>query len=776
MNLLIVESPSKSKTISKYLGKNFTVLSSMGHVRSLPSKPGSVDPNNDFDMVYEQTPHSLDSIKKISSIVKGVDNLYLATDPDREGEAISWHVVEILKKKKYIKSDTKIKRVAFYELTKDAILHAVNNPRDIDLNLVQAQQTRQALDYLVGFTLSPLLWRKLSGCRSAGRVQSVALKLISEREREILSFAPKEYWSINLSLLKGKNVFDAKLIDFQNKKVDKFFIKSKKDADDIVNVVKNQNFYVKKIEKKQQKNNPYPPFNTSSLQQEAYKKLGFSVKKTMQIAQKIYEGVEINGESVGLISYMRTDSVVINENVISDIRSLIEKKYGSKYLSKKIRTYITKTKNAQESHEAIRPTNVKILPEDIRSDLSEDQYKLYSLIWKRSVSSQMSSAILDLLSIVFSSTEVSAKSNFSFLGFDGYYLLYKDSEHLQDKNQIDFNLSEGIKVILQNVKSKQHFTEPPPRFTEASIVKTLEELGIGRPSTYAGIISIIQDRGYVNVSNKRFVPDSKGMVLSVFLDIFFKKYVDYNFTANLEEELDQIANGNSNWKNALKSFWKHFNLIIQEVKNKDTKEVHEKLLKVLIDNNPKVIPQICPVCKKNEVQMRLSKFGPFLSCKDYLKCEYKQAANLSAKKDDLEDSFISKNNFLGSFDGKSAFLNKGPYGPYIKFAKEGSKDSIKNLPLPKNFSVDGISSDVLSFIFNLPKVICFHNKYKEDIILHLSKFGFYLKCSDKISQIKDCSFEKLPQIDEKMAIRIINDVREKKHLKRLKTRSKIIKK
>jgi DNA topoisomerase-1 len=559
MKVVIVESPAKAKTINKYLGSDYHVLASFGHVRDLPSKDGSVKPEDDFSMLWEIDARSEKHMKEITAAVKDADEVLLATDPDREGEAISWHVLEILKARKALKKAS-VKRVVFHEITKKAINEAIKHPRDLDADLIDAYLARRALDYLVGFTISPVLWRKLPGSRSAGRVQSVALRLITDREDEIEAFTAEEYWSILGDFLgKPNKKVKARLTHLNCKKLSKFDINNEKLATDAVGEIKKHAYSVLKIEKKQSKRNPSPPFTTSTLQQEAARKLGFGANRTMKTAQQLYEGVTLSGETTGLITYMRTDSVNLGQEALDALRVHIDKTYGKDYLPEEMRVYKTKAKNAQEAHEAIRPTEIARHPKDIAGYLNDDQLKLYELIWKRTISSQMASAILDQVSVDIGNPEktVMFRANGSTIRFDGFLKVYQEgkdeeaNEEQEEDEKILPPLVEGEALDLNLITPNQHFTQPPPRYSEASLVKKLEELGIGRPSTYASIINTLQDRGYVKLEKKQFQPEDRGRIVTAFLLNFFEKYVEYDFTANLEEQLDDISGGRLQWKKVL---------------------------------------------------------------------------------------------------------------------------------------------------------------------------------------------------------------------------------
>jgi DNA topoisomerase-1 len=547
MNVVVVESPGKVKSINKYLGSGYKVLASFGHIRDLPPKDGSVKPDDNFAMTWEVDDRAQKRVKDIADALKGADKLILATDPDREGEAISWHVLEVLKQKKALGKDTKVERVAFNAITKAAVLEAIQHPREINAELVDAYLARRALDYLVGFNLSPVLWRKLPGARSAGRVQSVALRLVVEREQEIEAFKPQEYWSIDADVRAAAGTFSAHLTHVHGQKLEKLGINNEAEATRAVNAIKAQTFSIGSVESKPVKRNPSPPFITSTLQMEASRKLGFNAKHTMRIAQGLYEGVAIDGEQVGLITYMRTDGITMAPEGVAEARKVIGDKYGARYVPQAPRAYTSKAKNAQEAHEAVRPTSFDRTPEKIASALDEDQRKLYDLIWKRAISSQMESAELErtTVDVISADKKITFRATGSVTLFDGFLTVYqegKDDEDDEDGARLP-KVVQGEKTAIEEVKPEQHFTEPPPRYSEASLVRKMEELGIGRPSTYASILSTLRDRGYVRMDRNRFIPDDKGRLVTTFLSNFFTKYVEYGFTADLEEKLDQVSAG-----------------------------------------------------------------------------------------------------------------------------------------------------------------------------------------------------------------------------------------
>ncbi len=663
-NLVIVESPAKAKTIEKYLGKDFHVLASFGHVRDLIPKEGAVDPEHDFAMKYQLIERNQRHVQAIAKAAKQADALYLATDPDREGEAISWHLLELLKAKKLLK-DKPIHRVVFHEITKKSVTNAINNPTELSTNLINAQQARRALDYLVGFNLSPLLWKKIRRGLSAGRVQSPALRMIVEREQEIEAFKPREYWSIDALLNADDKPFKAKLSYYAGEKLNLFSINNEQQATQVKQDLLHRaegKLIVNKVEKKQRRRNPAPPFITSTLQQEAARKLGFTTKRTMMVAQQLYEGIDIGGETVGLISYMRTDSVNLAAEAITGIRDLIENKYGAENLPKQPRIYKTKSKNAQEAHEAIRPTSASRLPAELKHCLSIEQYKLYGLIWKRTIACQMIHATINTVAVDLSCGNEqnlfrATGSTIAKPGFMSVYLEGKDDgKESDDQESFLPVLTEGQPVPLQDIIAGQHFTEPPPRYSEASLVKSLEEYGIGRPSTYASIISTLQNRGYVTLEKKRFHPTDVGRIVNKFLTEHFTQYVDYGFTANLENELDAVSRGEKEWIPLMYAFWKPFNALIHEKEA----SVQRK------DVTQEAIDEKCPECG-GQLSIRLGRNGRFIGCTHYPDCSYTRnlddAPEQSCKPEILEgrscpkcDSpLVLKTGRYGKFIGCSAY-------------------------------------------------------------------------------------------------------------------------
>src|SRR5918997_2730103 len=633
MKVVVVESPAKAKTINKYLGKGYEVLASFGHVRDLPPKDGSVDPNADFKMIWEVDSRGGKRMSEIAKAVKGADKLILATDPDREGEAISWHVVEALNEKRALKG-IPVERVTFNAITKDAVKTAMGQPRAIDQALVDAYLARRALDYLVGFNLSPVLWRKLPGARSAGRVQSVALRLVCDRELEIEKFVAQEYWSLVATLATPNGgVFDARLVGADGKKIQRLDIGKGDEAEAFKRNLELATFTVANVESKPAKRHPAPPFMTSTLQQEASRKLGFAPAQTMRIAQRLYEGVEIGGETVGLITYMRTDGVDMAPEAIAATRAAIARDYGARYLPEAPRRYTTKSKTAQEAHEAIRPTDVGRTPSSVARYLEPEQARLYELIWIRTVASQMESAELERTTADIAAQvgprRLDLRATGQVVKFDGFLILYqegRDDEEDEDDRRLP-PMSAGDPLARRRIASTQHFTEPPPRYTEASLVKRMEELGIGRPSTYAAVLAVLREREYVKIDKKRLVPEDKGLLVTAFLESFFRRYVEYDFTADLEEKLDEIANHEIDWKQVLRDFWQDFSTAIGGTKDLRTTEVLDSLNDILGTHifPPRADganPRTCPNCNTGQLSLKLGRYGAFVGCSNYPECRY----------------------------------------------------------------------------------------------------------------------------------------------------------
>jgi len=745
MNLVIVESPAKAKTINKYLGEDYIVLASYGHVRDLPSKNGSVDTENNFNMTWEIDPGSKKPLKEIYDAAKDAKKIILATDPDREGEAIAWHVKNILDDKKLLK-DKKVERVVFNEITKKAVKNGIDNPREINTELVDAYMARRALDYLVGFNISPILWTKLPGSKSAGRVQSVALKLIVERENEIELFKPQEYWSVQ-SLFKNKDTKDlnSKIILFKSEKVDKFYFKNEEQTKSAVDEIKKHDYQITQIEKKPYKRNPYAPFTTSTMQQEASKKLGFGASRTMQVAQRLYQGFEIDGETVGLITYMRTDGTQISNEALETCRNYISQKLGKDYLPDQPRNYSgKKAKNAQEAHEAIRPTDINRDPSSLKSILDRDQMRLYELIWNRTVSSQMESAEFERTSIDICNNDKSIifRANGSIQKFDGYLKLYQETKEEDEKkedNEDDENIlpdvNNGDALIINKILDEQHFTNPPPRYSEASLVKKLEELGIGRPSTYASIISVLSTRNYVELINKKFIPTDRGKLITAFLDKLFNKYVDYNFTANLEDNLDEITSGKIKWIDVLSQFWEQFNINVNEVKELRTRAIldmlNESLADIIFDKDESGTVERKCQCG-GELSLKVGRFGAFIGCANYPECKFTRPLS---KIKAAQETFMSEPKEIGETDdGKKITLKKGRFGPYLQVGNE--EKEMKNFSIPKGISPDEVDIEKAKFLSGLPKVIGKYPDNNEDITLNNGRFGPYVKCSNKSATLE----------------------------------------
>jgi DNA topoisomerase I len=742
MNIVVVESPAKAKTINKYLGPGYEVLASYGHIRDLPAKDGSVDPDAGFRMLWEVDARSNQRINDIARALKGADKLILATDPDREGEAISWHVLEVLKEKKALK-DHKIERVVFNAITKQAVTEAMKHPRIIDAALVDAYLARRALDYLVGFTLSPVLWRKLPGARSAGRVQSVALRLVCDRELEIEKFVSKEYWSIAATLTtQRQETFEARLTGAGGQKIQRLDIGSGSEAEAFTRDLENASFTVVNVEAKPARRNPPPPFTTSTMQQEASRKLGFSPAHTMRLAQRLYEGIDIGGETVGLITYMRTDGIDVAPEAIAAVRGMIGKNYGSEYVPDAPRTYQQKSKTAQEAHEAVRPTDPNRSPAEVAKSVDRDQARLYELIWNRAVASQMQSAELERTTV-----DIEAKAGARTLDlratgqvvkFDGFLTLYQ--EGLDDPSEDDESrrlpaMSVGERLEKQAINSDQHFTEPPPRYSEASLVKRMEELGIGRPSTYAAILQVLQDRGYVRIDKKRLIPEDKGRVVVGFLESFFQRYVEYDFTANLEEQLDKVANNEIDWKQVLQDFWVGFIGAVDEIKDLRVTHVLDALNDLL---EPHIFPQPadgsdrrkCPSCETGRLSLKLGRFGAFIGCSNYPECTFTRQMTPGA------EGSLNGTKVLGEDPetGLEVSLRSGRFGPYLQLGeqakpeKKGDKvDKPKRAGLPKGLSPDDVDLEKGLALLALPREIGIHPEDGEPIIAGVGRFGPYVK-------------------------------------------------
>lgn len=778
MNVVVVESPAKAKAINKYLGDDYTVLASYGHIRDLPSKQGSVDPDHQFKMKWELGKGADKNIQKIANAVKQADVLYLATDPDREGEAIAWHICEVLKEKNLL-NKVQIHRSVFHEITKKAILEAIQNPRTLNQELIHAYLTRRALDYLVGFTLSPILWHKLPGSKSAGRVQSVALRLITDREREIELFKSQEYWTIDVACRsKEDKPFIARLSEFRGEKVQKFSYPNQVSTMEVVRAIETQDFSVHRLEKKRVQRNPYPPFTTSTLQQEASRKLGLSAARTMQFAQNLYEGTPIDGETVGLITYMRTDSVNLSNEAVNNMRDFLAESFGASYLPENPRFYKSKSKNAQEAHEAIRPTDIRRTPEKMAAFLGKDQLRLYELIWKRALASQMNNAQLDQTTahIVSDDQQVHLKSTGSILVFDGFLKLYRTSydEGEEDENKESYLplLEENNPVVKEKILPHQHFTQPPPRFSEASLVKKLEELGIGRPSTYASILQVLQTRQYVRLEKKQFVPEIRGRLVALFLHHYFTRYVEYDFTARMEDTLDDISRGEENWEKTLEKFWEDFLKTVDQTKDLKISQVldmlNEELSDVIFPKGQDGTPsKACPSCHVGNLHLKLGKYGAFLGCDSYPTCKYVQKLMDNEESEDHviteKDQEYPKILGINESTGLEISLRKGPYGFYVQEEAKTSKQKPKRASLPKNIMPSQVTRETASNLLALPREIGEHPQTKEKIIANIGRYGPYIKYQDSFVSVKNEDILTLPL---KRAIEIIEESIKKPKIKK----------
>ncbi len=763
MNLVIVESPAKAKTINKYLGDNYKVLASYGHIRDLPSKNGSVNPDQDFKMEWEVDSFSKKYLKEITDAAKDSSKIILATDPDREGEAIAWHVKEYLNEKKLLK-DKEIERVVFNEITKKAVIQGIENPRQIEPLLVDAYMARRALDYLVGFNISPILWTKLPGSKSAGRVQSVALKLITEREHAIESFKPEEFWTLSIKFADTANQnFTASISQLDNNKIEKFSFRNKEEINKAISSINKKKFSITDISSKIVNRNPSGPFTTSTLQQTASSRLGFGASRTMQIAQKLYQGIEMEGETIGLITYMRTDGTNLSKDAVTSFRNYIQKEIGNEYLPKDVLNYSgKKAKNAQEAHEAIRPTDIIRTPESVKKYLSTDQNKLYDLIWSRALSSQMESAKFDRNTITITSdnNDTICKASGSVLKFDGFLKIYNNQSKDDDENILPA-VSKGP-INIEALIDEQHYTQPPPRYSEASLVKKLEELGIGRPSTYASIISTIANRGYAEILNKRFFPTDRGKLISAFLEKLFSKYVDYNFTAGLEDQLDEITTGKESWIKVLELFWKDFNNNVSEVKEKRTREVldllNDSLGELIFDkDNEGNVVRKCQLCSSGTLSLKNSfRGGAFIGCSNYPECKFTRPlskAKAAAQAQLAEPKFIGKHE-----NGNDIYLKNGRFGPYLQYEKIPSdievekiskkkkktkklksdvNELLKNVSIPKGLELESINLEKAQFLCSLPKSLGINPDNQKDITLNVGRFGPYLKCENKSARIEN---------------------------------------
>jgi DNA topoisomerase-1 len=752
MNLVIVESPAKAKTINKYLGPDYQVVASYGHVRDLPSKDGSVRPDEDFAMTWDIDGRSAKRLADIAKAAAGADRLILATDPDREGEAISWHVLEVLSSKMGLR-DKPVERVVFNAITKDAVTEAMRHPRKIDDALVDAYLARRALDYLVGFTLSPVLWRKLPGARSAGRVQSVALRLVCDRENEIETFRPREYWSVEVTLEPPQGGrFVARVVGFDGARIGRLDIPDETTAKRIEAALRAGAYRVASIEAKPVWRNPPPPFTTSTLQQEASRKLGFAAARTMQIAQRLYEGIDLNGDTVGLITYMRTDGVQIAREAISATRRTIAAHYGERYLPEKARFYQTKAKNAQEAHEAIRPTDLGRRPESVARMLEPDQAKLYELIWKRTIASQMQSAELErtIVDIAAGAGEaVALRATGQVVRFDGFLTLYqegRDEDPEEEEGRRLPPMAKDDRLNEHGIATGQHFTEPPPRFSEASLIRKMEELGIGRPSTYTATLSVLRDRGYVRLDKRQLVPEDKGRLVTAFLESFFNRYVEYDFTADLEEKLDRISNGDLSWKEVLRDFWRQFSADVDQTRELRVAEVLESLNELL---GPHIFPsradggdpRACPSCGNGKLSLKLGKFGAFIGCSNYPECRFTR--QLAVGNGNGEDAGGDGTRKLGvdPESGLEVSLRSGRFGPYVQLGEQnGEKEKPKRAGLPKGWDSTEIDLERALALLALPRTVGSHPETGKPITAGIGRYGPFV--------LHDGTFANLDSVEE----------------------------
>ncbi len=751
-NVVVVESPAKARTINRYLGSDYVVLASYGHVRDLPSKDGSVKPDDDFEMLWDVDPRAAKRISDIAQAAKGADRIILATDPDREGEAISWHLLEVLTKRRAIK-DAKVERVVFNAITRSAVTEAMKHPRDIDMELVEAYLARRALDYLVGFTLSPVLWRKLPGARSAGRVQSVALRLVVDREIEIEAFRTQEYWSVEADVSAGGDPFLARLVKHEGKRLAKFDLGTETSALAAKAAVESASFKVSSVEKKPARRTPPPPFTTSTLQQEASRKLGFSADRAMRAAQKLYEGVDVGGETVGLITYMRTDGVQSAPEALAEAREVIGNIYGANYVPESARHYRVKAKNAQEAHEAIRPTSLARNPGSLR--LEPDLGRLYELIWKRMIASQMEAARIERTTIDLDSSDgrTGLRATGQVVQFDGYLRVYEEGRDDPEASAApgaegddrDFAgrlpaVAEGAAARVLAARADQHFTEPPPRYSEASLVKKMEELGIGRPSTYASILTVLRDRDYVRMDKNRFIPEDKGRLVTAFLEQFFRRYVEYDFTAALEEKLDLVSAGELDWKALLRDFWRDFAAAIAEIGELRMGQVIEALNEALgphmfPEREDGTDPRVCPTCGNGRLSLKTGKFGAFIGCSNYPECRYTRPI---AQDNGEDDAGAGGDRELGvdPASGKTIWLKAGRFGPYV----EEQAEKPKRASLPKDWPPAAMDLDKAIRLLRLPREVGPHPDDGKMIQAGIGRYGPYVQ--------HDGTYANLPTADE----------------------------
>ena len=755
MKVVVVESPAKAKTINKYLGKDYKVLASYGHVRDLPAKDGSVRPDEGFAMTWEVDTRANKRIKEIADALRGADRLYLATDPDREGEAISWHITEELNRRRAL-DGVEVHRVVFNEITESAVKRAFAHPRPLNQELIDAYLARRALDYLVGFTLSPVLWRKLPGSRSAGRVQSVALRLVCDREAEIEAFRPREYWSVEAVLAKASGEsFKARLVELDGRKLERYDLADGGSAEAACRRLREaRTFQAERVEPKKTRRNPQPPFTTSTLQQEASRKLGFGASRTMRLAQQLYEGVSLGGQTVGLITYMRTDGVQIAEEAIAASRRLIQSRYGARYLPDQPRRYSTKAKNAQEAHEAVRPTDLSRAPDQLAHWLEPDQLRLYELIWKRTLASQMESARIDqvVVDIAVDGKAAKLRANGSVIAFDGFLALYQEGrdetratngvagangrgEAGEEERRLP-PISEGEPLTRGEVSAEQHFTQPPPRYSEASLVKKLEELGIGRPSTYASILQVLQDRNYVRLEKRRFVAEDRGRVVTAFLAGFFERYIQYNFTADMETQLDDISGGRAEWKDVLSRFWSAFIQAVEETKGLRIAEVIDALDADLgrhffpVDpERPEMDPRACPRCGEGRLGLKLGKSGGFIGCSNYPDCRVTRplAVVVPGSNGLAEEGAGARDLGSDPASGQAVTLRKGPYGFYVQLGEGDGDSKPKRASLPRRMNPEDVGLETALALLSLPRTIGHDPESGEEVTAGIGRYGPYIR-------------------------------------------------
>ncbi|HEV7156880.1 MAG TPA: type I DNA topoisomerase [Caulobacteraceae bacterium] len=737
MNVVVVESPAKAKTINRYLGPDYKVLASFGHVRDLPSKDGSVRPDEDFAMTWEVDGKSAKRLSDVAQALKGAERLILATDPDREGEAISWHVLEDLKRRRAL-GKAQIERVVFNAITKSAVSEAMGRPRAIDMELVNAYLARRALDYLVGFTLSPVLWRKLPGARSAGRVQSVALRLLVDRELEIEAFRSQEYWTVEADFTAAEGAFTARLVKHKGERLKRLDLATAEAAEEARAAVEKAAFTIAAVETKPARRAPAPPFTTSTLQQEAARKLGFSAQKTMQVAQRLYEGVDIGGETIGLITYMRTDGVQSAPEALSEARGVIERRFGAQYVPETPRYYKVKAKNAQEAHEAIRPTSLERDPARLR--LEPDLGRLYELIWKRMLASQMEAARIERTSVDIASDDLQTalRASGQVVLFPGYLAIYEEGRDAPDPRSPADDaagedaegrlppLRQGAACAVVQARAGQHFTEPPPRYSEASLVKKLEELGIGRPSTYASILSVLRDRGYARMDKGRFVAEASGLLVTAFLEKFFAKYVEYGFTAGLEEKLDKVSAGDLDWKAVLREFWTDFHAAVDDIGELRMGQVLEALNDVL---GPHLFParddggdpRLCPTCGVGRLALKSGRYGAFIGCSNYPECRFTR--QIGAEAEGAEAQSGDRELGVDPQTGRSIWIKKGRFGPYV----EERADPVKRASLPKDWPPEVIDLERALRLLRLPRDVGAHPDDGAMIRAGIGRYGPYVQ-------------------------------------------------